>query len=88
MIVTQRVYTVSGDVSDKSIADKLLESVSRNVTSIHVLINCAGITHTAPMVLTPADKYEVRGANTELYMYEFCWELKLSFLTAHNLSLE
>ncbi len=56
------MYTVAGDVSSKSIADKLLESVAKNV-HIHVLINCAGITHTAPLVDTSAEKYEVRSGN-------------------------
>ena len=54
----QKVYILSADVSSVDIKDKLLEAVAAN-GHVDVLINCAGMTHTAALVDTPMEKYEV-----------------------------
>ncbi len=57
---------VSADVSDSSIVEQLTEYI-QEVGVVDVLVNCAGITYTAPMSNTPVQKYQVRG-----YMPMWC----------------
>ena len=53
------MYTLSGDVSRGDIRDKLLEGVAKT-GHVDVLINCAGMAHTATLLDTPPEKYEVK----------------------------
>ena len=56
---SQRVHIISADVSEATaVKEKILTSVASS-GHVDVLINCAGITHTATMQETPSEKYQV-----------------------------
>lgn len=68
MFVRQCVQTVAADVA---VLAEVTEGVSRVVTEtgceVDVLVNSAGITHTAAMLDTPSEKYQVgRGVGSNL----------------------
>jgi short-subunit dehydrogenase len=51
---------VSADVSQASIGEELSRALEEEVgQEVDVLVNCAGITHTATMVDTPNETYQV-----------------------------
>lgn len=55
---SQRVHIISADVSEAAaVKEKILTSVASS-GHVDVLINCAGITHTATMQETPSEKYQ------------------------------
>lgn len=51
---------VSADVSQESVIKSLKEAVKEAGREVDVLVNCAGITHTAPMIETPPHLYKVQ----------------------------
>ena len=61
MCTLQQVQTIAADVA--VLTAEVTEGVSRVVTEtgceVDVLVNSAGITHTATMLDTPSDKYKV-----------------------------
>lgn len=54
----QRVQVVSADVSQESVIESLKDAVKEAGREVDVLVNCAGITHTAPMTETPPHLYK------------------------------
>ncbi len=54
----QTVYVVSADIGSVAVKDSLADAVRSN-GHVDVLVNCAGITHTATLQDTPSEKYEV-----------------------------
>ena len=52
------MHILAADVSSVDIKEALQVAVTAN-GHVDVLVNCAGITHTATMVDTPSHKYEV-----------------------------
>ena len=52
---------VSADVSDASVVEILRKHVEDVGVAVDVLVNCAGITHTATMLDTPLNTYQVTG---------------------------
>ena len=53
---------VAADVSQVSVMEEIAKS-EKEVGSVDILVNCAGITHTATMLDTPPEKYEVKTRN-------------------------
>ena len=66
--VLQRVQVVSADVSDPGVGAVLERAMTEVGGQVDVLVNCAGITHTAAMVDTPMEKYQVLLALLMLHM--------------------
>ena len=56
----KRVCTVPGDVSKVEVGEVLSKAVVEIGKTVDVLINCAGITHTAALLDTPVKTYQVR----------------------------
>lgn len=50
---------ISADVSEPSVGEVLSEALDKEGQQVDVLVNCAGITHTATMMDTPKEKYQV-----------------------------
>ena len=50
---------VSADVSEPRVGEVLHRAMDEVGKQVDVLVNCAGITHTAPMIDTPSEKYQV-----------------------------
>ena len=55
----QKVNTVSVDVGSLLEAKYRLTEAVKKLGHVDVLVNCAGITHTATLVDTPAEKFQV-----------------------------
>ena len=55
----QVVRVVSADVSDAGVGAVLEKAIQGMGCDVDVLVNCAGITHTATMLETPCEKYKV-----------------------------
>ena len=58
--------TVSGDVGEDEVVGTLESALQEIGKEVDVLINCAGITHTATMIQTPNRAFQVssdKGAN-------------------------
>ena len=54
---------VSADVANPAVVEQLTEYV-RVLGPVDVLVNCAGITHTATMANTSVETYQVKGRKT------------------------
>ncbi len=50
---------ISADVSKAGVGEVLSKALEEAGVEVDVLVNCAGITHTATMIDTPVEKYQV-----------------------------